>query len=488
MPFVLLDVPHTGAHLLSRPLADLYGDQFFDDVKRDRGSFADADEQLVESTLFVRTRARFGLHQKYAGSRAHVFYLTMIRHPVDRLASVYEGIRADPDHVEYPTVSTQSLRQFATGPSTMAIANLQSRTIAGVVLRPGLQIADDKLMARARTNISRHFLYVGTSERFQNMVEFLVSRIGLSMPNPPIAGPTDPDPTLAGLTAEDRAAIEMHHAIDLELWTSISKELDEAHDETQRPTSLVVLQMGKVGSRSIVDAIETATGSEALHVHSTRADLLDQMVEMQRKQGLPIPPHIALSRRLLSLLEQKKPLKVVSLVREPIDRNLSAFFQNLSLEEKLIEDFSDADVDEYVRRFVDTYPHHVPLGWFDKQIKPALGIDVYAQRFDHDLGYAFFERDNIELLVMRAESSDDVKRAAVENCFGIDLGEFANANVSSAKSYGDLYSQFKARVVLSPEYIDEMYNSRYTKHFYTEAEREEFVAKWRSRRADSPQP
>lgn len=475
MPFVFLDVPHTGVRLFGPHLAEVYGNKYFDDVRRPKGSFAKAKDQVVERTLFVRTRMPFGLHHKFDDAKVNVHHLAMIRNPVDRLVALYEGILANPDHVEFAAANEQTLVEFATGSSAMVTPNLQARTIAGVGPR---RMSDADLTVRAEKNLTQHFLHLGTTEQFDDMTQLMTSRLGLPEPAVPLVAP---EPPVTIVSDADRAEIEAHHQVDMALWQSATAKIEQRRREQAAPASLVVFQMGKVGSRSIVDAVEKATATTALHVHATQEASLERLVTNSWRRGLPVPPHVGLSRRLLRLIEQRAPLRIISLVREPIDRNLSAFFQNVSLQERLAREFDDADVDDYVTRFVDTYPHHIPLRWFDLQVKPALGIDVLAEPFDHDRGYAFFERDNIALVVMRAESSDALKRAAIEACFAIDLGEFATANVSSAKAYGDLYSQFKDRVILSEEHITEMYESRYSRHFYTDEERDTFAAKWRSR-------
>lgn len=76
-------------------------------------------------------------------------------------------------------------------------------------------------------------------------------------------------------------------------------------------------------------------------------------------------------------LVDRKPLKIISLVREPIGKNVSSFFQNLDVNTGLSNAKNKLSVAELRGIFIKDYCHDVPLQWFDKNILINFGIDVF---------------------------------------------------------------------------------------------------------------
>ena len=52
-------------------------------------------------------------------------------------------------------------------------------------------------------------------------------------------------------------------------------------------------------------------------------------------------------------------------------------------------------------------------------------------------------------------------------------------NDSNDKKYSDAYLNFKKRVKFPNNYLNEMYESNYMRHFYTEKEIKSLKSKWR---------
>ena len=90
----------------------------------------------------------------------------------------------------------------------------------------------------------------------------------------------------------------------------------------------------------------------------------------------------------------RRTLKIVTLVRDPIGRNVSMYFHDLHY--WLAYYFSEVRPDrDGARRnrplidcFRETFDHRYPLDWFDKELKRLSGIDVYEHAFDRTTGCA----------------------------------------------------------------------------------------------------
>jgi hypothetical protein len=201
-----------------------------------------------------------------------------------------------------------------------------------------------------------------------------------------------------------------------------------------------------------------------------------------------------LSKLLRKRLDHRK-WKVVTLVRDPIARNVSSFFETLLVEQgqsdglyKISADIRSPycfditvnidDISELIRLFIEKFDHETPLIFFDQQIKSILGIDVFADEFPKSKGYMIYKEKQVELLLIRLENLTDCAEAAFREFLSIDGYVAKNANVGNEKIYAPLYKKFKSTIILPDTYINNMYSSKFIRHFYSDEEIKEFKTKW----------
>jgi hypothetical protein len=143
---------------------------------------------------------------------------------------------------------------------------------------------------------------------------------------------------------------------------------------------------------------------------------------------------------------------VISPIREPISRNMSAYLFNFC--KSRTPSLSD---------FMMRYSHEVPLTFFDKEIEPYWGIDVYETPFDKQKGWQVYEGENVRLLVIRLE---DLTRwgDAFKALTGKDAPTLKHEN--KTKSVEGL--RFMKTAPIPEDYRQWMYGSRYYQHFYVE--------------------
>jgi len=118
------------------------------------------------------------------------------------------------------------------------------------------------------------------------------------------------------------------------------------------------------------------------------------------------------------------------------------------------------------------------LTWLDAEIKTNFGIDVFQDPFPVHRGYTVISRGRISLLVLRCELDDRAKAQAIADFLGLDEFEIIRSNVASDKSYAYNYAEFKRRIRMPPTLLDQMYNSKFARHFYSGEEREQFRSRW----------
>ena len=174
-------------------------------------------------------------------------------------------------------------------------------------------------------------------------------------------------------------------------------------------------------------------------------------------------------------------IHVVTLVREPVAHNISLFFQVFSQYTGVTIEESGYDVEEMIRIFLERYAYFRPLIWLDAELKTTLGIDVYQYPFPLDRGYTIISRNNIMLLVLKCELDDQSKAGAIKEFLGLEDFEIVRSNVTSQKSHAKQYEEFKQRIIIPEPLLDELYESRFARHFYSDEERARLRAQWGGR-------
>lgn len=264
-------------------------------------------------------------------------------------------------------------------------------------------------------------------------------------------------------------------------------------DGGQRP--IVVFQMGKVGSSTVVETLNKHCPQLApyqVHVltHEWIATVERQYRHASIDHGRPsIDEHVLTSRYLRTLMdrEPKRRWKVISIVRDPIARNISTFFQSFPVYfSKESGDQGEAAlgtiaIDDLIRLFLEQFGerrHNMPLAWFQTHMQPAFGVDVYATPFDRDRGFTVIEDASCDLLLLRTETLRATLPEALQEFLGISIPGVEDSNVSSDKDYAMAYRAFKSRLTLPKEYLDRMYDSVYSRHFYSDEDIHRFRRAW----------
>jgi hypothetical protein len=259
---------------------------------------------------------------------------------------------------------------------------------------------------------------------------------------------------------------------------------------------IVVFQMGKVGSKTVELTLKTALPSMPVYHAHILCPLSIQGEELYwygkhpgfwDKSLLPETSHLFTSYYLRERIDaqglsETNRWKIVTLVREPVARNISGFFEGIT---KRIPDFSQKytmgflSVQDLIEIFVREYEQHeVPLTWFDAELKPVFGVDVYTGEFPRSRGYEIYEGNYADVLLLRLENLNTCAQAAFKEFLNLDKITLVPENISRDKEYFPAYTRFLASVVLPPAYLDRMYNSKYAMHFYTPQEIDSFRKRW----------
>jgi len=118
-------------------------------------------------------------------------------------------------------------------------------------------------------------------------------------------------------------------------------------------------------------------------------------------------------------------------------------------------------------------------GWFDREIRDVLGVDVFEHPFDRDKGYQVIDQKGVRILLIRQEDFRNVPAACSSLYRGPEvLFETRDSNRTQDKAFSTIYSEALANIKFSAEHLDGVYEGRFVRHFYSDEEIRKFRAKW----------
>lgn len=217
---------------------------------------------------------------------------------------------------------------------------------------------------------------------------------------------------------------------------------------------IIVYQPGKVGSSSLYKSLCDAQ-KYTLHIHC-----LSLWYEAERMKRL---------------CEKWGGIKIISIVRDPLARNMSGMWENIDETWRYKEGVDFMEVQSY---YWQKGFELKEFEWFDEELKTVFGIDIYEHPFDKEKGYTIIEQSGVEVLLMTLEKMDELENV---------IGEFVNikdfklvrANEGNRKRYRFAYSDYKRKIRFTERLLEKVYVSNpYMKHFYTDEMIKSFMDKW----------
>jgi hypothetical protein len=245
---------------------------------------------------------------------------------------------------------------------------------------------------------------------------------------------------------------------------------------------ILIYQMAKVGSYGVYKSLK-ADGCSVSHLH-----LLSNgpsfCVGHSRYEKVLLRIRGILSAAVMRLVIRfsKRDYKIITMVREPLGRNISLMFQAFSdlLKPTLVEcGGASAEVDEMgllSRMFSRINPDY-PRQWFDGELKTMFGVDVFAHPFDKEQGFCVIQGDRVSVLVLRTEDLSHHEETIREFTGDAEF-RLRSDNRASRKWYAGMHRRFVDEFAPGQAELDRLYGSDYMKHFYTDQHIEEFRRKW----------
>ena len=276
-----------------------------------------------------------------------------------------------------------------------------------------------------------------------------------------------------------------------DLWLMRSKLAIQNFDKTP---PIIIYQMGKVGSSAVYESIKSAGIENPIyHVHFLSYTNLDKVERYHRSVGAKSSiVGVRYWRSIRHKLDRtKKPIYLISLVREPVAREISDVFENMaSHHAELLTANGEVNVEKTIN-FINTLfaefneATDYACTWFDKEMLDSFGIDVYANPFDHTRGFSIIENDQARLLLLRMEDLSRVFAEAMNEFMKLSVS-LVSSNEATSKVYSESYQAVLKKYALSAAAGKNIYSSRYAQHFYPEEVRTRLMEKWTTTKQHGP--
>ncbi len=230
--------------------------------------------------------------------------------------------------------------------------------------------------------------------------------------------------------------------------------------------SVVIYQMGKVGSSSIEKTL-LKHGVHVIHSHKFTPEnvyFYDLSIVSKFKK-------VAASIRffITQYFFKIKACKVITIVRDPIDRNLSQMFHHIDLliyERTKLDSRREVSANEL---FQEIFENDINLKyaeeWFEKEFYRATGFNYQRLEFDIEEGYGLAKQKEKEFLFLRFENLNSLESVIGDFC-KIEDFKLDNTNRSTRKWYSDLYTEFKSHLKVGDESFNLIYNNKFYNKFY----------------------
>ncbi len=248
---------------------------------------------------------------------------------------------------------------------------------------------------------------------------------------------------------------------------------------------LLILTIGKTASTSVYFSLNRQTSYHCFHLHSLSEKGINKQIKFHTDYDKGrIPPNVRIAQFVnKKLLRFKGNLPVVVIIRNPIDRLLSAIFHHF--DKFNINSFSSDSDKNYLPALNLIISKIEEEGvwdeldiWIQEEVNEVLGIDIYSQIFDETKGYNIFNNGKISLLLLKMEN--------LNNVFTISMQSFLNSqthivleshNVGDDKVYKDEYQIIKKNLKIDKKILEKYTATKYFKHFYA-GEEEKLYNRW----------
>lgn len=252
--------------------------------------------------------------------------------------------------------------------------------------------------------------------------------------------------------------------------------------QVQRCNPVIVYSCTKTASTSVERALERHLGIEA-----TKAHFLQPVHFWLGPLTRPIAPSGLLKHRSIAqwpvrehVLRAAAPVRMVSLVREPIGFNLSnyTYFGRAYWMRTFWRGSPWRSTAWLMDHFLKTFPHESSSLWWEHEFKATTGIDVLARGFDAARGWQRYTNERFDCLVLRADVPDATKAQVLNEWLGVSGITVERENANDTQSAPGVYERMKSAMSGQRDYVDRMLDLTASRVFFTPEQRAAIRDRW----------
>jgi hypothetical protein len=292
------------------------------------------------------------------------------------------------------------------------------------------------------------------------------------------------------------------------------QKLKHRYKVSQKPdTPVLVYQMGKVGSNSLVHSINKASNSQsAVHIHYLSEQGAEILIDYYTCLFGSNSVHIQNYKAQREIILKSKRKKIISLIREPIAREISFLFEfleqlktfpknNYATDNSILaqhsvlrntttkfSDLMDSDLSVSIPKIRNHLLQRFSVfdattedycTWFDRELKTITGVDIFEHSFDKEKGFQVIQTENSDILLLSLEKLNSTE-SEIAKFVGIDKSNFSliTKNIATDKSLSDTYKKITSGFKIPLDVANNVYQSRECKHFYTDESITNFIHRW----------
>lgn len=163
------------------------------------------------------------------------------------------------------------------------------------------------------------------------------------------------------------------------------------------------------------------------------------------------------------VLRKHKNILVINIVRLPIDRDISAFFENIKIH---CENYKELSINEIIQKYELLYSVEKTDYWMSIFFK-IFNIDIDNFKFDRINKYNKLRFDGNDILLFRFEDLEYIISSILPK---YDIFVKKKINVGSEKHYAELYKTFKEIYKVNNFEKEKIINSKLTNKYYSKEE------------------
>lgn len=242
---------------------------------------------------------------------------------------------------------------------------------------------------------------------------------------------------------------------------------------------VLVLTMGRVGSSAVYHSLKELPSLKVFHIHH----ITQRTLEARAPDGIE-----AAGRNVRDGFEARAALsnsegavKVVTLVRDAIERNMSTMFARFQRGRDQEDMEAVIDNDEAMAKLWSRFDTSLPFTWFDDELLTEFGIDVYESHFPHSRGLDRLRNGRYDALIMRSDITNDAKSEALSDFVDATVDvEMSNRKTQPGGGLRSTYERFMSTAPLDADTIRDIGRSRYMQHFFN-VDVDQYVDGWLGR-------